>query len=194
MNILIVVATDKEIDIKSFKNYKILTTGIGIANTVYALTKELMQNSYDTILNIGIAGSLNSELKIGDSVEVISDTFADLGSEDGDNFLTPNEMNLKTEIKFYSKKATQLRSVNAITVNTAHGNKASIQNIKKRLNPDIETMEGAAVMMVSKRFKTPCVQIRSISNKVEQRNKANWNISLAVSNLHQEIQNYINSL
>ena len=55
-------------------------------------------------------------------------------------------------------------------------------------------MEGAAVMMVSKRFKIPCVQIRTISNRVEQRNKTKWDISLAVSNLNKEAQNYIENL
>ena len=35
---------------------------------------------------------------------------------------------------------------------------------------------------------------RGISNLVEERNKENWNISLAISNLNKEVNNFIHSL
>ena len=49
-------------------------------------------------------------------------------------------------------------------------------------------MEGAAVFKVCKEMKVPCIQIRSISNKVERRNKENWDLDLAISNLNMEIE------
>ena len=64
----------------------------------------------------------------------------------------------------------------------------------KRLNPDIESMEGAAVFKVCEEMRVPCIQIRSISNKVERRNKENWNLDLAISNLNTEVEKIIYNL
>jgi len=46
-------------------------------------------------------------------------------------------------------------------------------------------MEGAAFFYVCQLQKIPHIQIRSISNYVEPRNRANWNISLAIKNLNE---------
>ena len=55
-------------------------------------------------------------------------------------------------------------------------------------------MEGAACFMVCEKFEIPCIQIRAISNKVEKRNKENWNLDLAISNLNTEVEKIINFL
>ena len=55
-------------------------------------------------------------------------------------------------------------------------------------------MEGATVFKVCKEMKIPCIQIRSISNKVEKRNKENWNLDLAISNLNIEVEKIITTL
>ena len=81
-----------------------------------------------------------------------------------------------------------------ITVNTVHGNEKSITEIVNRLNPDVESMEGAAVFKVCNEFEVPCMQIRAISNIVEKRNKANWNMPLAVLNLNNQVEKIIMEL
>jgi len=50
-------------------------------------------------------------------------------------------------------------------------------------NPQVESMEGAAFFYACLLEGITCSQIRTISNKVEKRNKDNWNIPLAVKNL-----------
>jgi futalosine hydrolase len=87
-----------------------------------------------------------------------------------------------------------LKSVKSITVNTVHGNAQSISEIVERENTDIESMEGAAVFNVCEYFNTNCIQIRSISNKVETRNKDNWDIKTAISNLNNEVERIITNL
>ena len=86
-----------------------------------------------------------------------------------------------------SKLNEDLQSVSAITVNTTHGNKASIDLYKNKFNADLETMEGAAVFYVCFHEKVDCIQIRSISNYVQERDKANWNIPLAIKNLNDKL-------
>ena len=66
--------------------------------------------------------------------------------------------------------------------------------IVHRLNPQVESMEGAACMLACQEANVPCVQIRSISNYVEKRNKSKWDISMAIDNLNLELKNFISTL
>ena len=54
----------------------------------------------------------------------------------------------------------------------------------ERLNPQLESMEGAAFFYACEEYKLPCLQIRAVSNYVEKRNRANWDIPLAIKNLN----------
>ena len=95
---------------------------------------------------------------------------------------------------FKTKAQTQLQSVKGITVNTVHGNSETISEITQRENPEIESMEGASVFKVCEQMNIPCLQIRSISNKIEKRNKKNWNLDLAILNLNIEVEKIILTL
>ena len=192
MNVLIVAATKSEVTSDKISNLPILLTGIGMVNTAINLTKELNNNDYDLVINMGVAGCFSDEIKIGDVVEVVEDYFSEIGFEDGDSFSEFSDFEIKTKYKVEEK--TRLRKVKGITVNTVHGNENSIHNIVERLHPDIESMEGSAVFKVCEEMKIPCIQIRSISNKVEKRNKESWNLPLAISNLNIEVEKIISTL
>mgnify|MGYP001215077825 CR=1 FL=1 len=192
MNTLIVVATKSEILFSYIKAKYILITGVGMVNAAVNLTKELTKMKYDLVINMGVAGSFSDELKNGDVVEVVEDCFSEVGFEDGECFESFSDFNLKTKYKV--KGRTSLRKVRAITVNTVHGKDQSILAIIDRLNPDIESMEGASVFKVCEEFDIPCLQVRSISNKVEKRNINNWNLDLSIRNLNIEVDKIIKSL
>lgn len=219
MKLLIVVATKKEINplLHSFKATKIkdnlfsftykkikatvLITGVGIPLTIYHLTKRLCFSRYDFAINAGIAGSFKMNLKKGTVVNVTSDCFADMGVEDGKNFLTVEEVKLVglyefriCSSQFKNRLVTSLPSVKGITVNTVHGNKVSIQKAVKKFHPDIETMEGAAFLLVCNKEKVPCIQVRAVSNYVEKRNKRKWQVSSAINNLNKQLINLIKNL
>jgi len=192
MNVLIVAATKPEIISERISDLPILITGMGMVNTAINLTRELNENNYDLVINMGISGSFSDEIKTGDVVEVIEDCFSEIGFEDGESFSEFSDLDTKT--RFIVDGRTSLRKVKGITVNTVHGNENSIHNIIERLHPNIESMEGAAVFQVCEEMKIPCIQIRSISNKVERRNKENWSLDLAISNLNSEVEKIINNL
>ena len=198
MKILIAAATADEISIlKEIDNYgheiDFLITGIGMVPTAYMMTRQFAGSEYDLAINIGLAGSFDKSLKIGDVVRIEEDHLSEVGAEDGDQFLTLGDMGLEglssvsMEIDYDSNTLNSLPVVPAITVNTVHGNEESIDKVVERLNPAVESMEGAAFLFVCKREKTMALQIRSISNYVERRNKANWNIPLALENLKSTI-------
>ena len=191
MNILLVVATKQEVIEDKFKTVEVLVTGVGMINTALSLTKRLSEKSYDLVINIGVAGAFNT-LNLGDVVEVTEDIFSEIGFENGISFSAFTDFDLKKIYKVEGK--TNLQQAKGITVNTVHGNEESIAEIIKRLNPDVESMEGAAVFKVCQEFSIPCVQVRAISNKVEKRNKANWDLPLAIKNLNTTVQQIIAEL
>ena len=120
-----------------------------------------------------------------------------MGAEDGDQFLSLIQLGLQAHDEFPFEwgelKAKQLKElttlaslkqVRAITVNKVHGNEESIMKTKMQFSPQIESMEGAAVFYVCLKTNTNCIQIRTISNYVERRNREAWNMPLALINLH----------
>ena len=166
---------------------KILITGVGMVATAYALGNEFAKNSYDLALNVGVAGSFYRNIKIGQLVEVREDILSELGAEDDEEFISLDQLELG-EVEFRASEKHQikedLRKVTAITVNKVHGNEESIEEIRERVNPTIESMEGAAFFYACEEANVAALQVRSISNYVEKRNKENWNMSLAVKNLN----------
>jgi futalosine hydrolase len=217
MQILIVSATKLEIKglldqmessnalndslyICKYKNLAVhcLITGVGMVATTYAVAKTL-NPSYDFVMNVGVCGSFNRNLEIGTVVNVYEDTFAELGAEDGDKFLSLTDMKLEGTTKITNNhrmsnpKIEVLPKVTGITVNMVHGNEASIEKVFNRCFPYVESMEGAAFMYVCEQEKIPYVQIRAISNMVERRNRSNWDISFALKNLNKKMLEIMNS-
>jgi len=178
---------------------KTCVTGVGMTHTALALG-QLHDQVFDVALNIGVAGGFG-EYGMGQLVNVARDCFSELGAEDGDQFLSIETLGLGesvfTALKPYnSHLLNNLPKVNGITVNTVHGQVDSIEKIIARWQPDVETMEGAAFICAANQFHWPCAQIRAISNKVERRNRSNWQIEPAITLLNdftfKLIQEWIN--
>lgn len=183
MNVLIVSATAQEVQ----TDYPHLVTGAGMVATAIAVSKALAEKHYDLVVNAGIAGSFNRSIPLGSVVEVVKDQLSEMGAQDGSQFLSPIEMGLEAVALVEMPAKTNLTAVSGITVNTVHGDDKVISQIVHRLNPQVESMEGAACMLACQNVGVPCVQIRAISNYVEKRNKANWDIPLAIQNLNHEL-------
>jgi futalosine hydrolase len=166
---------------------KILITGVGMVATAFALGNEFAKNQFDLAVNVGLAGSFYKNIKIGQLVEVREDILSELGAEDDEEFISLDQLQLG-EVEFNATEQFTikegLRKVIGITVNKVHGNEDSIEEIRDRINPTIESMEGAAFFYACEEANVPALQVRSISNYVEKRNKANWNIALAVKHLN----------
>jgi len=178
----------------------VLITGAGMTATAFHLGK-ILGKKYDWAVNAGIAGSFRKNIPLGSVVNVISDCFADFGAEDGGKFLTAKEIGLVSGFRFQvsgfrfqNKIIDSLSKVKGVTVNTVHGNTSSIKKLIKKFNPDVESMEGAAFLLACNYEKTPCLQIRAISNFVERRNKKKWKMKLAISNLTGALEKIFSNL
>jgi len=180
------------------QKYEILITGVGMVATAFVLGRHLANNEYDLVINLGIAGSFDRNIELGEVVEIKEDILAELGAEDDIEFLPIDKMGFGTGIFYPGTSLAELnpdrfnqKQVKAITVNTVHGNEASIKRIGERLNPQLESMEGAAFFYACKQFGVPGLQIRAVSNYVEKRNRDNWKIGLAVKNLNNFAVNFL---
>jgi futalosine hydrolase len=199
MRVLFVAATSFEVEslknnsnfISNSHSFKVLITGVGMVATAYALGRELALNQYDLAINLGIAGSFDRSIALGNIIEITEDNIAELGAEDDENFIPIAQLgfgdsSFKAGIelhKIYKGKAT-IKQATAITVNKVHGNNASISSIITRLKPQLESMEGAAFFFACREAGVPGLQIRAVSNYVEKRNRDAWQIGLAVKNLN----------
>lgn len=204
MKTLIVAATKAELaffyqhfnlpegDFIVHKNFDLLITGVGMVATAFSLGKYLSASKYKLIVNVGIAGCFDRKIALGSTFNITEDTFAELGAENGNEFLSivdlgfgENHFRARNKIKLGLPQAT------GVTVNCVTGSEHSIENLVKRLNPTTESMEGAAVFYACKTENIDCLQIRTISNYVEPRNKENWKIGLAIKNLNDWLINFI---
>jgi futalosine hydrolase len=168
----------------------ILITGVGMVATAFALGQHMATHHYDLAINLGIAGSFDRNIPLGEVVEVVQDTFTELGAEDDTRFLTLDSLGFgKTTFETQARladyyTAQQLWQVTAATVNTVHGADESIARLHKRSAPQLESMEGAAFFYACEQAGVPALQIRAVSNYVEKRNRDAWKIGLAVKNLN----------
>jgi futalosine hydrolase len=192
MRILLVTATEGEIaglrpDLKS--HVEVLVTGVGMVATAVRCSRALAQTPYDLALNVGICGSFDPTLGPGTVVHVVRDHIAELGAEDDDEFITIDQIQLPGEWTFVNPAPppiTALRAlpaVNAITVNTVHGNARSIAAVLERFRPEVESMEGAAFMSACLINHVTFAQVRAVSNIVERRNRGAWRVAEAVDRL-----------
>lgn len=198
MKLLLVAATEAEIapmlshlnlvpsQFIETEKFDVLITGVGMVATAFALGQKLC-SKYDLVLNVGIAGSFDRTIKLGELVNITQDIFAELGAEDHENFLTLLELGLGKNVFYSSANSTiglKLKKTKGITVNKVHGNAQSIERITQLYQPQTESMEGAAVFYAATQQNIPALQIRSISNYVEPRNRESWQIGLAISSLN----------
>ncbi|MBP9883802.1 MAG: futalosine hydrolase [Chitinophagales bacterium] len=211
MKLLIVAATRMEIepleayltrldDQQLIRNHaiEIVITGAGGMCTAYHLGKLLQQDNWDLALNLGICGSLDKKIPLGTTVNVVADTFADLGAEDGDAFLDAFELQLMNADTFpfesgwipnkFESGITAVKvlpAVRAITVNTVSGNKRTIERRSLKYDAAVESMEGAAFMWCCSKESIPFLQLRAVSNYVMLRDKNSWDMPAAIRDLNE---------
>ena len=166
-----------------------------VATAVWC-SRALAIGGYDLALNLGVCGSFTPVFPPATVVHVTSDMFSELGAQDGPHFLSLQSLGLlEPDVFPYSggrlvnrvppslPGLSDLPVASGITVNTVHGEGASIAAVIARCAPDVESMEGAAFMYACLVAGVPFAQVRAVSNRVERRNRAAWDLAGAVEAL-----------
>jgi futalosine hydrolase len=174
----------------------VLISGVGMVAMAAWCADAVVRCHYDLALNLGLCGSFDAALGLEQVVHVVSDGLPELGAEDGEQFLTIQELRLLglDEAPFTlgrlmnrnppdNPTLSRLPAVRGITVNTVHGSGPSIAAVTGRFAPQVESMEGAAFMYVCLTHGLAFAQVRAVSNVVERRNRAAWRIDAAIEAL-----------
>lgn len=212
MHVLIIAATEDEIapllrdlgakwadnNTMSYKRGElqvdILISGVGMVRTAYALGKAFTHRKPDLCINAGIAGAFEGKFQVGEVVHVTQDTFSEMGATDqAGDFIDLSEMGLHEDIanpdlnNYAAARFDFLPKAKGITVNTVHGDPQSIMQMQRRYDPDVETMESAAVFYACIKEDVSFLCLRAISNIVKPRDKSEWDIPAAVIALNQQL-------
>jgi len=190
--------------------------GIGKINAGAATAVMIERHQPQLVINTGCAGAyIDSGLSIGDLVVASEEVLADEGVivEEGWQDLRYMSLpilesggrpcfNTIPLSRQASEKAMQLADYHGFflmrgrfaTVSTCSGTVQRGQELSRHWNVIAENMEGAAVAQICRRYGRDCLEIRGISNLVEERNLEKWEIKRAVEAPQRFILKYLEEL
>lgn len=172
--ITIIAATEAETaPIMSYFGDKLTycVSGIGPVSSAIATMKAIAEHKPNLVLGVGIAGAVDRGLEIAQAVIVSRDYIADLGAIRSDGRFEKFD----SPIVEYPYVVDGFSCVRARTVSVACA--PFIDD-----DSQIETMEGASMMLTAKALGVRFMQMRTISNYVDDR-RENWQIERAIQAL-----------
>lgn len=173
-------------------------TGVGLLPASFAIATYWQKHKTDTIIQAGLAGSLNSGLLPGTTVIVKSEMVGDAGVEENGKFRSLFDLKLAADKDPWTSErlvnpnvnlleGSGLQQVSGVTVNEISTSNDRISYYRNQLGCDIENMEGAALHYAGISLRRKFIQIRTISNLIGERDKTKWKLSEAIDNLNLEI-------
>jgi len=199
-----------------------LASGIGKTNASHSTTILIKNFSPKIIVNFGVGGAYpSSGLKTGDIAVAEKEIYGDEGVCLKDGFHTSEVIGIpflvKDRKRYFNeftldKKlfknifkylkitpcplplAPKIKSGSFVTVSTSTGTLKRARELEKRFNAICENMEGAAVVHICTLYGIPMVEIRGISNIVEDRDTNKWDVKLAAENCQKVVREFIRRL
>jgi futalosine hydrolase len=199
-------------------NLKIIVSagGVGKINSAAATAVLIERHCPELVINTGCAGAyVGSGLSIGNlavaSEEVLGDEGVILGAgwKDLRYMELPaldhggrRHFNTISLSRHASEKAMQLADYYGVllmrgrfaTVSTCSGTRQRGEELARRWDAIAENMEGAAVALVCLRYGIDCLEIRGISNLVEERDMKKWEFARAVEAAQRFVLKYLEEM
>lgn len=191
-------------------------TGIGKVNAASTVTALLERHTPGLLINTGCAGAYHdSGLAVGDLAIAVAEVFGDEGvltptgweslqfigipamTRNGKSYYNEFPLSLlatEKAVRLAMALGLVIRRGRFMTVSTCSGIRARGDELASRFGGICENMEGAAVAQVALAYGVDCLEIRSISNMVADRDLATWNIPLAVAQSQRFILKFIETL
>lgn len=214
MYILLTASTYNEINstIEWLKKYEgmimgneleVLITGIGGTATAYALTRQLLWRTPELVIQAGIGGSYKEKYPPEKLVLISEEVFADLGATDDEAFSDIFDMGLtgNNEQPFTNRMLVNpgisawmhvgLPFVRGATINCISSTPEQVDRIRKKYDPVIESMEGAALHYACIMEHIPFIQLRAVSNFAGERDKNKWKMKESIAALNTKLKELI---
>lgn len=190
--------------------------GVGKINAACATTALIERHQPGLVINTGCGGAYpGSNLSIGDLTVASEEFLGDEGVLTVDGWQDLRAMALPSLVRgnrlFHNaiplsqhatEKAMQLADYYGVTltrgrfvtVSTCSGTRRRGEELAAALHGIAENMEGAAVAQVCLRYGIDCLEIRGISNHVEDRNMKAWDIPRAVEAAQRFVLKYLEEM
>ncbi len=179
--------------------------GVGKVAATLSLTQRLQRDRPSSVIVFGVAGSHPGGPAVGEPCLVTADWLADEGVQTPDGFLTLESLNLGHRGPLVADPTLTddideamgggVARVVGATVSTCSG--SDLQRKRHRAAcPDavIETMEGAAVGAVCAALGIRWAQLRVVSNRTGDRERAGWDLDGALDRLHAAVHRLITAV
>ena len=188
-------------------------SGVGKVNAAHSVTLLLENHDIDMVVLFGIGGAYTN-MGVGDIAVAQNENYAEEGVLTKDGWqsmeLTGFPL-LKNEKEYYNTFSLDMalsrfavaaledvglnvHSGNFITVSQCSGTTEAGQILMKRFNGLCENTEGAAVVHICTMYGVPVVEIRGVSNMVEDRDMEKWDIKGAASNCCNAVSEFVKRL
>lgn len=181
-------------------------SGVGKANAAAACALLLAKWPISAVLSFGCGGAFaSSGLQVGDLALAKEEVFGDEGALTPEGFLGMEELGLPIALvgkdRYYQRlplprsllerhlsslvhlahqKGQNCLAGAFVTVSSCSGSADQGRIIETRTGAICENMEGAGIALTCLHFQTPMLELRGISNLVEDRDLSRWDIPLAV--------------
>lgn len=178
--------------------FDLVHSGVGKSSAAAATARAITLGSYNSVISIGIAGSLPSDspIQIGQSIAADRSCFSDEGIGAPDGFTPISDLGFAPFaagtmwIDHDQQLTAHLASITdttgtVATVSWCSGDDGCAQGVVNRTGAISEAMEGAAVAVAAQMI-DPSIrtgELRIISNTTGDRAKQIWDLDLALSNL-----------
>lgn len=178
------------------KGVDFLITGVGLTETVLSLSRRLLnaEEIVKGVVNLGVAGAyVDTGVKVLDVCLASCEIIGDLGVCNGDQVAHFADGNIKPPVSFsllnplhehaisiLNKNKISYHSGIFVTVNAVSGNKSRGIYLRDQYQAICENMEGAAVARVCAACGIDCLEMRSVSNLVEDRDPSRWKLADAI--------------
>ncbi len=181
-------------------------SGVGMLSSTASLTQLCLEEKPCLIIQIGIAGCYNNSIPLKSVFTIKEESLADMGVEEDNKWKDIFDLKLEKSSYFPFEKRKivnhfleefnllNLKEVSAVTVNQITSTQKRKEQIEKKYNPTLESMEGASLHYVCNKFQIPFIQIRAVSNYVGERDKSKWVLKDALEVLNKTTLQFVDAL
>jgi futalosine hydrolase len=198
----VIAATPLEAALLRNVSATVLITGIGAVNTAHALTRYLLTHSAPSlVVQTGIAGAyVPADVEVGSVLLASDEMYGDVGVITPEGWLPADAIGipLVEATDLHPARFNQFpcdpelvaraaavcgpqvaRTGRFLTLAQVTGVRALGDALYRRFNALCESMEGAAAAHVCAMHSVPFLEVRGISNLVEDRDRAAWRVGEA---------------
>jgi futalosine hydrolase len=197
--VLVLAATALESKLLQSAGANVVVTGIGAVNTAHALTKHLAENRTPSlVVQTGVAGAyVPADVPVGAVLLADTEIYGDLGVLTPEGWRPMEEIGIPLveaslshparfnyfplDASLVARAATAAGSLVArtgkfLTVSQVTGVRAVGDVLYERFGALCESMEGAAAAHVCAMHGVPFLEVRGVSNLVEDRDRGKWRL------------------